>query len=73
MWMMVNEVLETKKKGRLYMYIGTGYGKKAMYKTNFDFLEFWNGSEWVNDKQKLRSRAKTDELRTVHISDEWKG
>jgi len=72
MWLMVNETVEAQKSKRKHMYIGTGYGKKAKYKINLDNVEFWDGKDWDNDKSRLKARAKTDDSRTIHISDGWK-
>ncbi len=72
LWLMINEIEEAKRSGSKYMYIGTGYNKKAKYKMNFDNLEFWDGTSWCADKKKLKAKADTDEERTIHISDEWK-
>jgi len=60
MWMMINEVLEAQKKGKNYMYLGTGYGQKAQYKMNFKNIEYWNGSEWIADLATLKKLSKRE-------------
>lgn len=72
MWLMIDmarAAIEEKKK---YLYLGTVYAEKALYKTNFDNLEYWTGSEWSKDSKKLKLRSRTDHTRSLNIIDEWK-
>lgn len=72
MWLMIDmarAAIEEKKK---YLYLGTVYAEKALYKTNFDNLEYWTGAEWSKDAKKLKSRSRTDHARSLNIIDEWK-
>jgi len=62
MWMMIQEILESKKSGHDYTYIGTGYGEKALYKMNFNAIEFWDGFEWIKDTKKLKELARKDKM-----------
>ena len=34
-----------------YLYIGQGYEKGSIYKSNFAGFEWWNGEQWVDDKE----------------------
>jgi hypothetical protein len=60
MWMMIDAVQNAKKEGRAHLYLGTVYGEKALYKTNFTPLEWFNGTEWVSDIKTLKSLARND-------------
>ena len=57
---MIDAVREAQKSGKKYLYLGTVYGDKALYKTNFKNLEWWNGNEWISDIKKLKALARTD-------------
>lgn len=72
MYLMVDAARDAVKFGKKYLYLGTVYADKALYKTNFDNLEYWNSSEWSRDIKKLKKRSRTDNERTVNIVDEWK-
>jgi arginyl-tRNA--protein-N-Asp/Glu arginylyltransferase len=54
MWLMLDAVLRAQKEERDYIYLGTAYGSKGRYKTNFEPLEFWDGSEWGRDTKELK-------------------
>ena len=68
---MVNLQPKLLKEPKIF-YAGTVYGEKALYKTAFDNVEFWNGSEWVANKKHLKKLGRSDSERTVNIMDEWK-
>ncbi len=72
MWLMINRVVSAQQSNKLYYYLGTVYGDKALYKTNIPAMEYWNGSEWVNNINQLKKRARTDETRVVVQPDEFK-
>lgn len=72
MWLMLNRTIQAKDAGLKNYYLGTVYGDKALYKTNIYSLEYWNGTEWIEDVQKLKVRARTDDERLVSIKDEFK-
>jgi arginyl-tRNA--protein-N-Asp/Glu arginylyltransferase len=55
MWLMLDAIARAKEDGRAHIYLGTAYGAKGRYKTNFDPLEFWDGSEWVRDLKRLKA------------------
>jgi len=60
LWMMLNEILEAQKQKKEFMYLGTCYGEKALYKTNFDFIQWWTGEEWSEDKKLLKTKARQE-------------
>ena len=72
MYLMIDAARDAADTGKKYLYLGTVYAEKALYKTNFDNLEYWNGSEWSWDIKKLKLRSRTDSKRAVNIIDEWK-
>lgn len=72
MWLMIDCVRKAQEKHKEYYYLGTVYAEKALYKTNFDALEYWNGAEWARDIKKLKERSRSDKKRSVEILDEWK-
>ncbi len=72
MWIMLDCIREAQKAGKKHYYIGTVYGEKALYKTNFDSLEFWNGNAWVQNTKLLRAKSRADHHRSVDVSDDWK-
>jgi arginyl-tRNA--protein-N-Asp/Glu arginylyltransferase len=56
MWLMLDALRRAKDESRTYLYLGTAYGAKGRYKTNFEPLEFWDGSAWVDDVKLLKAR-----------------
>lgn len=76
MWLMIDVARDAANPpaggGKKHLYLGTVYAEKALYKTNFDNLEYWTGSEWSRDIKKLKSRSHTDHTRSLNIVDEWK-
>ena len=72
LWLMLDCIRDAKTAGLEHYYVGTVYGEKALYKTNFEPLEWWNGSGWSNDTKLLRERSRSDVERIVALTDEWK-
>lgn len=72
MWLMLDSARHAKDAGKKYFYAGTVYSEKALYKTAFDNIEYWNGSEWVADKKQLKKLGRSDNKRVVNSIDEWK-
>ena len=72
MYLMADAARDAAKEGKKYLYLGTVYAEKALYKTNFDNLEYWTGHKWSSDLKKLKLRSRTDSQRSVNIIDEWK-
>jgi leucyl-tRNA---protein transferase len=67
MWLALDHIRDLTKNGKKYFYFGTCYAEKALYKTNVEPLEFWNGKEWVHDTPLLKSLCRSDNER--HIDD----
>lgn len=57
MWLMLNSIRSAKEAGKAYYYLGTVYGEKALYKTNFTPLEWRDGIGWSRDITKLKELA----------------
>ena len=72
MWLMLDSARFAKERGIGHLYIGTVYGEKALYKTAFKNLEYWNGSSWLADIKKLKILSRSDEERSVNFVDAWK-
>ena len=72
LWLMFDCVRDAKERGLAYYYLGTVYGEKALYKTNFEPLEWWDGGKWSTDIKLLRERGHTDEKRVIEQMDTWK-
>lgn len=72
MWLMLDLIRDAKALGRRHYYLGTVYEEKALYKTNLEPLEFWDGSGWCLDTRALRTRSKSDASRHHGGRDEWK-
>lgn len=73
LWLMGDAVRDAHEAGFKHYYLGTVYGEKALYKTNFEPLEWWDGGAWSNDLSLLKKRAKSDESRIISLIDEWRG
>lgn len=71
MWLMLDSAREAQKRGVAYFYVGTVYNAKALYKTAFENLEYWNGREWTADIKSLKALSKNDESREIPFSDMW--
>lgn len=60
-WMMWRSIKWAKEEGLRYIYLGTCYGEKSLYKArDFKGLEFFNGSYWDTDVKRLKQLCKTD-------------
>jgi hypothetical protein len=51
---------DAKKAGLTHYYLGTVYGAKALYKTNFEPVEWWDGLQWQRDVALLKEKARAD-------------
>jgi CelD/BcsL family acetyltransferase involved in cellulose biosynthesis len=60
MWLMLDATRRAKKEGHTHYYLGTVYGTKALYKTNLEPLEFWDGSFWNTDRELLKALAREE-------------
>ncbi len=72
MWLMLDHVRDAKANGLDHYYLGTVYGEKALYKTNFEPLEWWDGTAWNTDAAQLRERGRQDGGRVLLVTDVWK-
>jgi len=72
LWLMGDCVKDAHEAGFAYYYLGTVYGQKALYKTNFEELEWWDGAAWSDDIALLKKRAHSDEARMISLIDEWR-
>ncbi len=57
LWLMLDAIRGAKDRGLEYYYLGTVYGEKALYKTNFSPLQWWSGESWSNDIRALKELA----------------
>jgi len=69
MWLMLDSARFARKHGAGYFYIGTVYSEKALYKTAFGNLEYWDGDKWINDLKKLKTLSRSDSKRTIDLTD----
>lgn len=59
-FLMLDCIIKEKEMGTDFVYLGTIYGEKSLYKTNFLPIYFWDGEQWVNDLKKLKELARSD-------------
>jgi arginine-tRNA-protein transferase len=60
LWLILDCIRDAKATGVEYYYLGTVYGPKALYKTNFEPLEWHTGSEWSRDTVKLKELSRSE-------------
>lgn len=60
LWLMQDAIRAAKACQLEHYYLGTVYGEKALYKTNFEPLEWWDGSNWSRDIAALKTLARKD-------------
>lgn len=60
MWLMLDAIRDAKTQGKTHYYLGTVYGSNALYKANFEPLEWWDGSAWSDDTALLREKTRAD-------------
>lgn len=60
LWLMLDSIRDAQAAGRTHYYLGTVYGTKALYKANFEPLEWWSGNAWKSDLARLKELAKSD-------------
>ena len=60
--MMFNVILWASKNDLKYVYLGTCYGEKSLYKVrDFKGLSFFDGNQWNNDMKLLKQKCKSDQ------------
>lgn len=70
-WMMWKVIDWAAQNGRKYVYLGTCYGDKSLYKArDFKGLEFFDGFKWNRDVAILKEKCKADGERS--LSDDLK-
>ena len=63
-FMMEHLVYHAKKIGKKYMFLGTCYGEKALYKVrDFKGIEFYDGNKWIKDNKILKNLCKSDQIK----------
>lgn len=60
MWLMLDCIRDAKEAGFTHYYLGTVYGQKALYKTNFTPLEWWDGTSWSSNVDELKQKGRAD-------------
>jgi arginine-tRNA-protein transferase len=65
MWLALDHIRDLSTNGKRYFYFGTCYAEKALYKTNVEPLEFWNGEAWIHDTALLKSLCRSDSERHI--------
>lgn len=60
LWLMLDNLKDAHAADREHFYLGTAYGAKGLYKTNFEPLEFWDGSTWNSDTKQLKELCRRD-------------
>lgn len=60
LWLMLDCAREAKTRGLAHYYLGTVYGEKALYKTNFGPLEWWDNTVWSKDIALLKKLGRSD-------------
>lgn len=59
-WLMLDCIIDAKEKKLKHFYLGTVYGEKALYKTNFNALQYWDGNAWQCNITDLKKLARED-------------
>jgi arginine-tRNA-protein transferase len=57
LWLMLDCLRDAQAAGKKYYYLGTVYGEKALYKTNFMPLQWWDGQMWSINMRALKTLA----------------
>lgn len=55
------EVEYARELGLKHLYIGPGYEKSSVYKSNIPGFEWWNGSQWSTDSREYTKLCERDE------------
>jgi len=54
MFMMTSAVAEFKQQGYAHLYLGSCYSKNALYKTQYEGVEWFDGAAWSTDLEALK-------------------
>jgi len=60
LYMMTSAVAEFAARGTRHLYLGSCYSEKALYKTQFAGVEFFNGFRWSHNLKELKYRLGRD-------------
>jgi len=60
LWLMLDCIRDAKERGIEHYYLGTVYGTKALYKLNFEPLEWWDGAQWSINIGLLKELGRSD-------------
>ncbi len=61
-WVMLDAISQAKEWGKSYVYLGTCYGTKSLYKVrDFKGVEFFTGGGWCDDVAIIKEWCKTDD------------
>ena len=60
LWLMLDCLRDAKDAGLAHYYLGTVYGQKALYKTNFEPLEWHDGATWSRDLELLKEKSRQE-------------
>ena len=55
-----HEIAWAKESSYEYFYMGAGYEKNSIYKSDIDGFEWWTGREWSSDKDEYIYLCKRD-------------
>ncbi len=61
MIMMTSLVGQMKKEDYDYIYLGSCYNRGALYKTQFEGMQFWNGRYWSGNNEELKYLIERDQ------------
>ena len=60
-WMMFSVIAWAKEQNMQYVYLGTCYGEKSLYKVrDFKGLSYFDGNRWDDDMKFLKAKCKAD-------------
>lgn len=60
LYMMTSAVTEFAARGTRHLYLGTCYSQRALYKTQFPGIEFFNGFRWSQNLKELKFLLERD-------------
>ncbi len=60
LWLMLDCIRDAQAAGLAHYYLGTVYGPMALYKTNFEPLEWYDGAAWSRDIILLKEKSRAD-------------
>jgi hypothetical protein len=69
MGMMTRTINYAKKHNFSYVYLGTVYTKSSKYKLQFEGLEFFDGTNWSSDMEKLKKTIQSQENLNYEITE----